>query len=141
MIRPILSYALTSLILLSQTGLPLHWHYCKGIMESVSILLTAECDEHEEGVVQDTCCKDLSAGSCTSQNTDCCDDEVTVLLQEFDSLLPHFDNWDQAPTLAITGNAKVIFTDYEMASNLPEGQNGDSGPPIYILFRSLIFYA
>ena len=136
MLRPFLSYALTSLILLSQTGLPLHWHYCKGMLESVSILLDAECNDHEAPSNLPDCCKDALKGACTPQNNDCCDDETTILLQDFDSPLPHFDKWDQAPALATGVNENFIFADREVSSDLTEGQNSDSGPPIYILFVS-----
>lgn len=141
MIRPILSYALTSLILLSQTGLPLHWHYCKGMLESVSILLNAGCDDHEAPADLPSCCKESLKGTCTPQNNDCCDDETMILLQDFNSTLPHFDKWDETPALAIGGNAHRIFTTLEVLPEFIEGQNSDSGPPIYILFSSLIFYS
>lgn len=140
MIRPILSYALTAIILLSQTGLPLHMHYCKGMLESVSVFITAACEEHQEVADLPACCQKSMATHCQKDES-CCDDEVAVLLQDFDSLIPHFDKWD----LAALNENSVVFTFLssieDHSREYATHQSADSGPPIYILFHSLIYYA
>ena len=136
MIRPILSYVLTAIVLLSQTGLPVHMHYCKGMLESVSIFFSAGCADHEQMASLPPCCQKLASASC-DKDSNCCDDEVKVLLQDFDSLLPHFDKWDNA--VAFLSNLRVplnaIIEDHSVEV-APRGST-DSGPPIYILFHSL----
>ena len=140
MIRGFLAYSLTTIILLSQTGLPLHMHYCKGMLESVSVFFNAACNEHEEIADLPACCQKMALASCEKEES-CCDDEVTVLLQDFDSLLPQFDKWDQAivyeHSTAFPFNANAENYSTEVVTN----QSSNSGPPIYIRFHSLIYYA
>src|SRR5687768_5933269 len=140
MIRPFISYCLTAIILLSQTGLPLHMHYCKGMLESVSVFFNAACNEDEETADIPACCQKMAMASCEKE-VSCCDDEITVLLQDFDSLLPQFDKWDQSMayehSIYIPFNANSENHSPEVVSN----QRSNSGPPIYIRFHSLIYYA
>jgi hypothetical protein len=142
MIRPVISYALTSLILLSQVGMPLHMHYCKGKLESISILLPAKCDDKDIPVNLPACCKKAMAHHCSKKQTKkCCDDEVMILKQNITSIAPSFVKWVdaqvaiEAPSILLIAPVQVTIPD------LNEGNTSDSGPPIYILHRSLIFYA
>ena len=141
MVRKAISYVLLGTILLAQGGLPLHMHYCKGMLESISVFFTAGCDDHEEVVDLPACCKKESSDTCSSKASDCCDDEVKVLLQDFDSLIPHIDKLDQTPALAKTERTFLnhsFITYLHVDTDLPNKANG---PPTYILFHSLIYYA
>lgn len=136
-----MSYVMTGIILFSQTGLPLHMHYCKGMLESVSVFFNSGCDDHKEIADLPVCCPKATASNCPQNEGSCCDDEVKVLLQDFDSLAPHFDSW------AIT-NAfiKSILYPAHQADEIKSAEfnsshSSDTGPPIYILFGSLIYYA
>mgnify|MGYP007001746718 CR=1 FL=1 len=82
MTRLVLSYALTAIILLSQVGLPLHRHYCKGVLESVSVFFSQGCNDHDEVVDQKACCKKEESKSCNKDASDCCDDKVSILIQD-----------------------------------------------------------
>ena len=141
MMRRVISYVMMGTILLAQGGLPLHMHYCKGMLESISVFFTAGCDEHEEVATQSVCCKKETSESCTPKAADCCDDEVTILLQDFDSLIPHFDKWDQTPALAKT--EKTFFSNSAIVCLHVDSDQANQahGPPTYILFHSLIYYA
>jgi len=136
-----MSYALSAVILLSQAGLPLHMHYCKGMLESVSVFFSSACDDLTGVVKADACCTSTSPGHCAKEESDCCDDEVKVLLQDFDSLVPHFDKFADIQSIACSAG-HTIFGETG-SSSLPGAaiQHQDTGPPIYILFGSLIFYA
>lgn len=140
MIRPFLAYSLTAIILLSQTGLPVHMHYCKGMLESVSVFVSSECDNHEEIPDLPACCQKFVAATC-EKDDNCCDDEVAVLLQDIDSLMPHFAKWDVQA--AINNQFEYSLTqDFEYQSpEIETHESSNSGPPIYILFHSLIYYA
>ena len=137
-----MSYALASLILLSQVGVPLHMHYCKGILESVSVFVKSVCDDHKEAVALPACCKKMVADHCPKEKDKCCDDQVKVLTQEITSLMPHFLKWVDIVSL---------FTSPSISQDKVEGDlfsfqtssliESDSGPPIYILHQALIFYA
>ena len=141
MARIVLSYMLTSVILLSQIGLPLHMHYCKGVLESVSLLINPGCKDHEEVAKVSDCCKKVEATHCTKTDNNCCDDEVTVLTQNITSVAPYFIQWTDIAFVQET--SPVLKT--EEATNIgsvPLSINRTgSGPPIYILHQSLIFYA
>lgn len=137
-----MSYALASLILLSQVGVPLHMHYCKGMLESVSVLFKMDCDDHAEVSDLPACCQKIAASSCNDKKDNCCDDQVKVLTQEITSLMPQFVKWVDinvvisSPTLPFTKIAdEVVFTSVHPLIE------SDSGPPIYILHQALIFYA
>ena len=140
MLRPLCSYVLTGIILLAQTGLPLHMHYCKGMLESVAVFVSAECDKQDPVSNVLACCKKQESKSCHKDDS-CCDDEVTVLLQDFDSLIPHFEKWIQPVTsdLSLVIKFNANHTDYSL--HFSGNQSSDSGPPIYIRFHSLIYYA
>lgn len=136
-----MSYALTGLILLTQMGMPLHMHYCKGMLESVSVFFNPGCDDHEEIADLPACCQKAAASNCSQNGGQCCDDEVKVLLQDFDSTAPHFDSWDISMEFAKSFFFPISQIS-ETKSHRPDSDHSaDSGPPIYILFGSLIYYA
>lgn len=141
MMRPCLSWLLTALVLLSQVGLPLHAHYCQGTLESISVLFSAGCNEHEEKQDTRSCCQPAATGCCHTLPADCCDDETMVLLQDLDSTAPHLEKWEITLgsadlTISYFASAEIVSssTDYQSNSN-------DSGPPIYIRYHTLIYYA
>jgi hypothetical protein len=137
MMRKMISCLLMGTILLAQGGLPLHMHYCKGMLESISVFFTAGCEDHREVADLPTCCQKATNDSCSLKNSNCCDDEVTVLLQDFDSLIPHFDKWDPSSSLAITNKILLNYNfDYSF-QRIPDHATSSNGPPIYILFHSL----
>mgnify|MGYP001201369139 CR=1 FL=1 len=141
MTRLVLSYALTAIILLSQVGLPLHRHYCKGVLESVSVFFSQGCNDHDEVVDPKACCKKEESKSCNKDASDCCDDKVSILIQDNISLIPHFDKWDLITPVASTVSIPVLkITEQVSPISIPEIHT-DSGPPIYILHQALIFYA
>ena len=141
MIRPILSYALTSLILLAQGGLPLQLHYCKGALESISVFFNLGCDEHEEVAELASCCKKEEATSCSQKENDCCDNETKVLLQDFDSLMPHFEKWNIAAIISNPTNLWLFATVHVQSTAAFVSNANNTGPPIYIRHQSLILYA
>lgn len=141
MLRVAISYILTSIVLLSQIGLPVHLHYCKGMLESVSVFISQGCDDHQEVADLPACCKKMEASHCTPGAGDCCDDKVSILIQDIESLIPHFTKWNViVPTpqeLSISQPNKVELVSFPSII----GITTDTGPPIYILHQSLIFYA
>lgn len=141
MVRPVVAYALTAVVLLVQTGLPLHLHYCKGVLESISVFVTSGCDDHVEMASLSDCCKKALEGTCTREGGDCCDDETKLLLQDINSLLPHFYKW----VIAVDGfNMTSPTEEIAFAQNNSRistiGEREENGPPLYILLNSLIYY-
>jgi hypothetical protein len=141
MVRPLISYVLASLILLSQVGLPLHFHYCKGILESVALVFNSGCDDHEELANLPQCCKKEAVSHCDKTDDNCCDDEVVVLTQDITSITPHFAKWidfvfEAAPKVIPENLSAPQSTKVDIITTI-----ADTGPPIYILHQALIFYA
>ena len=137
MLRPFMSYALIAFTLISQVGIPLHLHYCKGILESVSVLLEQGCTDPVCGDIEYE--KELHTACCEKKES-CCDDEVKFVSQDVDSPVPHYSNWIelQAYVLNVT-LASISSTN--VFSKPSYRLRTDTGPPIYILIKSLIFYA
>ncbi|MEP6646675.1 MAG: hypothetical protein ABJC12_06275 [Saprospiraceae bacterium] len=142
MMRPILSYALISLILLSQVGVPLHMHYCKGALESISLFVAKACEDHDIPVNLPACCKKALAKHCDSNaGKKCCDDEVMILKQNITSVTPSFLKWTDVPVYTQTTISE--FVPFNTVGQLKpiEANGSDSGPPIYLMHQALIFYA
>lgn len=141
MTRIAISYVLASIVLLSQIGLPVHMHYCKGMLESVSVFFNQGCDDHNEVADLPVCCKKAESSSCSAEGSDCCDDRVSILIQDIVSSVPHFDKWDLTTpiTFAISDPALDI-TSQQAPLAISEIESA-CGPPFYILHQALIFYA
>lgn len=140
--RPLVSSVIASLILLGQVGLPLHLHYCKGMLESVSVFVRSACNDHEEVVSVKACCKSSTPdNTCDKEGDGCCDDETTIVTQEITSLPPKIFS-DALPALPASLPVWSGFTAASTsASPLPARMCTTHGPPIYILHQALIFYA
>ncbi len=143
MLRRTFSFGLTFLILLSQVGVPMHFHYCKGALESVSILIKKTCNDADMAVAgMPACCKKFYAKQCEKKNNGCCHDQVKVFNQDLTSVVPGYLYWMPAlmanhqPLLKAPGIITLTISAFSPNSNV-----SDSGPPIYIRFHSLIYYA
>jgi len=141
MLRPLFSYALTALILLSQVGVPMHYHYCKGTLESVSILFRNNCEDEIAVTKAPDCCKKYVRDHCKKENNGCCHDKVKVLNQDLTSLLPVFHQWSTVEMEISNPFILTPVSEWVAVSPFSYQHGVDSGPPIYIRFHSLIYYA
>ncbi len=144
MARILMANFLTMVILLSQVGLPLHLHYCKGLLESVSVFVSVGCNDHEEKpeiVIDRDCCKKDIVSDCSKEKNNCCDDEIKLLTQEITSISPDFTTWVEVQpyinTQLITSPPQLLVSNF---SNPYLHQGTDSGPPIYLMQHAFIFY-
>ena len=142
MLRPMFSLALAALIFTAQVGLPMHLHYCKGALESVSLVFKKECKEDAALAKMPACCKKLARKHCSKGNDGCCHNQVKLISQDITSVVPaHAQFFSAVPeintpeTVTPKINPSLIspFSFCIIAS--------DTGPPIYILYHSLIYYA
>ena len=117
-------------------------HYCKGILESVSVFFATACDDHNVPVNLPACCKKEMAQHCAKEEgKKCCDDEVKVLKQDITSIPPSFLKWiDIVPNVEIHSNPRPIPVITSSPAFI-ERHASDSGPPVYIINGALIFYA
>ena len=67
-------------------GVPLHYHYCEGELQHVSILFKKACASHEEDEHTDevptACCTSKDVSHCEESkgvNNDCCDNESDLV--------------------------------------------------------------
>ena len=140
MIRPVVSLVLASLILVGQVGLPLHLHYCKGILESISVFGKSACEDHEEVVTVSACCR-KAAPSCEKDGNACCNDQTTILTQDLTSLLPQLITASMpALPVGLPNLPRFVAASIPVIPP-PTWTTADLGPPIYIRHQALIFYA
>lgn len=135
-----MSYMLAMLILIAQVGIPMHLHYCKGILESVSVFVTNTCGDHARAAPVATCCKDIQKDTCHQEDSDCCHDQYHVLQQDIKSLIPYGYKWMD---MAATEQVKRLAEPVQVVAETPVFtcvQENDSSPPRYILFHSLVYY-
>lgn len=140
MFRPILSYVLTALILVAQMGLPLHFHYCKGLLESVTLLIKPGCDDHVEVSDLPACCKKQEVSHCNTSKDDCCNDEVLVLTQDLTSLTPHLLKWTDISFVPTSAPYAALQSAQPNRIDQVEIIEKDTGPPRYIRYGALIYY-
>ncbi len=142
MLRHAFSYMLTSLILLSQVGLPMHFHYCTGSLESVSILFRDHCDDDLAMANMPDCCKKLYQKHCKKEDNGCCHDKVKVISQDLTSIvtslhvLTPLDFESNEPIIKTSLTERITVSSFSF-----QNTESDSGPPIYIRYHSLIYYA
>jgi hypothetical protein len=144
MARILIAHTLTFVILLSQVGLPLHMHYCKGMLESVSVFFSLGCDDHEEPsqvVIQRDCCQKDIISDCAAEQNRCCDDEVKLVTQDITSITHELNKWTD---LQMVIQAAAWIHPALNVVTIGTGQlmtyRTDSGPPIYLRQHALIFY-
>lgn|SRR5690606_19679568 len=141
MVRKSAAWILTSFVLLAQVGLPLHFHYCKGILEGVAVFFNPGCDEHEMIADLPACCAADLGTDCSRDGGDCCDDRVEVFTQDITSLKPSFEKWNDlaviAPKTATVVLLASVRNEGPVLVNIPQS----NAPPAYILYHSLVYYA
>lgn len=141
MVRPVLSCMLALLILVSQVGVPMHLHYCRGTLEAVSLLFKPGCRSHQEERKQASCCRKMATSHCQKGKDDCCRDQITLLHQPVVSIAAGITKWDPVQTeeIKILPVTQASYQPVEVqALALPAR---DTGPPLFILHQSLIYYA
>jgi hypothetical protein len=144
MARIMMAYIFTAVMLLSQLGLPLHMHYCKGMLESVSVFFSLGCDNHEahqNEIPLKSCCQKDITKDCSNEKDGCCDDQIKLLTQEITSVSPNILKWVVVPAVIDDShiNSSPLQPFYNFSNPyLPQGT--DTGPPIYLMHHALIFY-
>lgn len=139
MVRPVFSCVLISLILTAQVGLPMHYHYCKGALESVSILFRNACEEEVAASEAKNCCKKPERSHCTKENNGCCKDQVKVLNQDITSVAPDpVKRSDIEIDLIYAGNHVLPNAEDAVFLKSFDIRSPNAKPPFYILHRSFL---
>ncbi len=144
MARVFSTYVFTAVMLLSQLGLPLQLHYCKGMLESVSVFFSSGCEHHAEPPVtisKKSCCQAEAPTGCEATDNGCCDDELKFISQDITLVLSQIVKWTDVQQIWPTTVLPEISDDQSGEDHhLFLHAGTDSGPPIYILQHALIFY-
>jgi hypothetical protein len=140
MMRPLFSSVMIALILVSQVGVPLHYHFCKGALESVSLFFKKECDDHAVMADVPPCCRKFIKPHCENEKKDCCRDQVKVLSQDLRSTVPAIPVLTEVMSISLPVLAEVIADSNPSSPILAHQIGTDSGPPVYVRYHALLFY-
>lgn len=141
-LRSLTAFAFAAILLVSQTGVPLIRHYCQGALENISLFIHQSCCEKEITVAPtQSCCKIQMAAKCQPQSDPCCKDEVVLVQENEEGLSPIEIKWnDRVFVIALTLFNIQESTDEKQVS-LFTSQVTDTGPPLFLKYTSLIYYA
>ena len=143
MLRRLLVSVLTLLYSAATIGMPLHFHYCRGELKHVSVLLKLDCHDTEQSEAGHACCK-TPKPHCESKralNT-CCDDSTQWVQDEMLAL-------NVKSSESETSEIPEVLSCGVSAWSEQAGQNASlrasmdeyvQPPPLYLLQCSLIFY-
>ena len=128
-------------------GVPLHYHYCGGELQHITLFAAKECESHDDThvKVEDAlvCCQDQEISHCNDGVSvpDCCDDETEILqlnervaalvfLQDMYSDVIGVCEFNELPTVQLEEEP-----DYDLIRGLPVAT-----VQTYLEHCSLIFY-
>ena len=148
MLKQITVSALILLYSLSVIGMPLHFHYCMGNLQHVSLLVKKGCHESDGAVRHHGCCDQKPVchqsepGEVMGMDN-CCDDATEWLHEELSAVCA----WTQTNTLLQT-TLPVVISHVLLISEeqtTPASENRQDlpppGAPLYKLHCALIFYS
>jgi hypothetical protein len=141
MIRRSLVSALILLYSLATIGMPLHFHYCRGELKHVTLLVKLECHVPQQAIAGHACCK-AAMPTCESKHrlNNCCDDSTQWIQDEIPALCPkHADFEDvSAPTITYP---KYDDTERLLNISTPSVDYRSARPQsLYLLQCAFIFY-
>jgi len=127
----------------SAIGLPLHFHYCKGVLKHVTLFVKMTCHELELERTAHACCKSHTQCSAGPTMNTCCDDATEWIQDSIPAILARDVEFDL--TLLVNAvapsSAKSLNTVITQEVFGPGPDAGPPpGPPIYLLTCSLIYY-
>jgi hypothetical protein len=143
MLKRALISVLVLLYSLTAIGMPLHFHYCKGELQHITLILRMDCHE-QEPVEGQSCCKpttahcpeSLAVNACCSDATQWLHEEVPAICSA--NILPEEgpDGYAVAHILTIAGHTPSGGSD--MIPREPQSPGPDI--PLYVAHCALIFY-
>lgn len=142
MIRRSLVTALTLLYSLTAIGMPLHFHYCRGELKHVSVLVKMECHVPDQTMVGQTCCKSVKP-HCEAKHSlnNCCDDATQWIQDDVPALCAKGFEFDDVDALYAVNVVAGHTVQPQAVQGLPQVETvSDHSPPLYLLQCSFIFY-
>lgn len=133
------SFFLAFLLLVSNLGLAFNVHFCEGKIAAVTTVFNVEevC-EMPQPQVEKNCCKEAAVS-----HKKCCDDKVVDLQDDADQIaVKTFSLSISAPFIAVVDNPVAFVLKPVIKSDAPADYYCEShAPPLFKLYRQLIFYA
>jgi hypothetical protein len=131
----------------SAIGVPLHFHYCRGELKHVTLLVKMECHVPESGMAGHACCQKeyTQCGNALQSFNTCCNDATRWLQDHAPAVCPK----DHAGDIQTKSGTDDIAVEHRIApvpqitiSDLllrTESDTGDKAPR-YLRFCALIYY-
>ena len=139
MLRKVLVSSLILLYSLSVIGVPLHFHYCRGELKHVSLVVRKGCQgEDMHKVMARDCCKktkpQCTKGKCCNDATEWAQENIPAVVQKLVFKAPM--------TLRSAEQvAESHLTEYTYQQPAPRDMEAlAESPPLYLLKCSLIYY-
>lgn len=144
MVRKSLVAVLILLYSASTIGMPLHFHYCKGELRHVSLLVKISCHDAEESQEVHACCKtNQAAATChvSPSMKSCCDDATQWVQDKLPAILAKDLEVELSPAIsAVAIEVSVLFVTTAAQQEVNTEEDPPPGPPIYLRDCSLIYY-
>lgn len=131
---------------ISAVGVPLHYHYCKGDLEHVTLLVQKECSDHDEEPKRlvdspfACCLKGKMSCESSTEKGDCCDDQAEFLQLDEDAIQVFVDLTELTQFVTSAEAVDIAVSDREMLVEPCANGPPDYGPPVYLLNCSFMFY-
>jgi hypothetical protein len=143
MLRKSLVSTLILLYSASAIGLPLHFHYCRGELKHITLLVKMECHAQEHDTMDHACCRaQKSQCDLGIKTQNCCDDATQWIQEDLPALCVegHDLEFPVIANAAVTSSVELFQHLYSGVSIFSVKENPGTGPPIYQIQCSLIYY-
>lgn len=145
--RKLINILLSALILFSNSGWAITFHYCKDTLSSVSLEYpTSASEEEEDCTTMDSCCaSDDNDDETETSHKKCCDDtSITSSISDSTSIVKVLELQLQPfviapPTLPIL--EEVSITETVKKSITTDFFTQLNAPPLYELYCQRVFYS
>ncbi|WP_460484983.1 HYC_CC_PP family protein [Capnocytophaga sp. HP1101] len=145
--RKTINILLSILILFSNSGWAITFHYCKDTLSSVSLEYITSASEEEEGcATMDSCCaSDDDEDETETSHKKCCDDtSVTSSISDSTSVVKVLEL--QLHPFVIVTSTLPVLEEVSIAKMIKKSISTDfftllNAPPLYELYCQRVFYS
>ena len=145
--RKLINILLSALILFSNSGWAITFHYCKDTLSSVSLeYLTSASEEEEDCTTMDSCCaSDDNDDETETSHKKCCDDtSITSSISDSTSVVKVLEL--QLQPFVIAPTTLPILEEVSITETVKKSITTDfftqlNAPPLYELYCQRVFYS
>ena len=143
MLRKTLVATLTLLYSATAIGMPLHFHYCRGELKHITVLVKMECHVPNPVKSDHTCCKSIKPHcEATYALNNCCDDATQWIQDDIPALCLKNSEFEDISFAQAVDNTLPGLSDLSETNQSAELFKEPSyhKSPLYLLQCSLIYY-